>query len=353
MNTRTLATAPAVSGRSVLPQLLALLALFALMAVIAAAVTQTDAGMFANPQPAGTYVYGGVPRAVPAWMGIERFVAYFQVPGLVFSLLFFGYYGWRSWREARLHSGLLALVSMSVMAFFWEPPINWSMYLSFNPGMWHMPPNTPWMRIAPNFEPWSCFYGYPVWFLAPALMAYGVYNRLSRDAAPGAWLNRHPLLALGLLGWAFGMVFDFLLELMVLRGGLYVYSQVWPAVSINVGDYYQFPALLAVPTIALSMACCAMLLHRDAADTSLAERIAARTPGLRRFPVLGALVVGSALACVSYVVYTGAFAAVRVSGLATSVASPWPYEDQLIYDPDGLYEKAGAAGPFMDDRGPK
>ncbi len=44
--------------------------------------------------------------------------------------------------------------------------------------------------------------------------------------------------------------------------------------------------------------------------------------------------------------YGGGFAVIRASGAATSVACPFPYPEAKVYDPQGLYEKAGQPGPY-------
>ena len=47
-----------------------------------------------------------------------------------------------------------------------------------------------------------------------------------------------------------------------------------------------------------------------------------------------------------FVLYGGSFAIIRDTGAATSVACPWPYPEAKVYDPQGLYEKAGRTGPY-------
>ncbi|MFT0170375.1 spirocyclase AveC family protein [Paraburkholderia mimosarum] len=307
---------------------------------------------FANPNPVGTYHYGGVPRAIPPWLGIADFAQLFQNMSIPTVILLWAYFLWQSWKDGRMHPGILVMVTITIVAVVMEPLINWGMYLSFDPRVLHLPPTLPWMRRAPNVEPMSCFYGYPYYFLLPALLAKVIYDRLARHATSDAWLLHHPLLSLALLGWLTGMAFDLVVELIVLRAGLYIYSQVWPAISIDVGKAWQFPAMMAVPTIGISMGWCAVLLHRDADGNTIVDRIARRFPGLRRRPTIGAVIVSAMLGCVSYSVYTGAFAAQRALGLATSLAKPWPYEDSKIYDPDRLYERAGNKGPFYGRQQP-
>ena len=40
-------------------------------------------------------------------------------------------------------------------------------------------------------------------------------------------------------------------------------------------------------------------------------------------------------------------ALIRASGVATSVACPWPFPESKVYDPQAYYEKAGQPGPFF------
>ena len=51
---------------------------------------------------------------------------------------------------------------------------------------------------------------------------------------------------------------------------------------------------------------------------------------------------------VCYVVFFGIpFGIIRASGAATSVACPYPFPEAKVYDPQGLYEKAGQPGPYF------
>jgi hypothetical protein len=51
---------------------------------------------------------------------------------------------------------------------------------------------------------------------------------------------------------------------------------------------------------------------------------------------------------VAYLCYGGAFAIIRATGSATSVACPYPYPEAKVYDPNGYYAKAGQPGPYFD-----
>jgi hypothetical protein len=78
----------------------------------------------------------------------------------------------------------------------------------------------------------------------------------------------------------------------------------------------------------------------------VAEKLAAKAKLFPTKPVLGTFAVMFAIINVSYFAYGGWFWAIKASGLATSVACPWPYPEAKVFDPQGYYEKAGAKGPF-------
>jgi len=78
----------------------------------------------------------------------------------------------------------------------------------------------------------------------------------------------------------------------------------------------------------------------------VAEKLAAKAKIFPTRPVLGTFLVMFAIINVSYFAYGAWFAAIKISGAATSVACPWPYPEAKVYDPQGNYEKAGAQGPY-------
>jgi Spirocyclase AveC-like len=90
----------------------------------------------------------------------------------------------------------------------------------------------------------------------------------------------------------------------------------------------------------------AILVYRDDTGKSVAEKLAAKAKLFPKKPVLGMFLVMFAIINVAYFAYGGWFGAIKASGLATSVACPWPYPEAKVYDPQGYYEKAGAEGPF-------
>src|SRR5262249_40831672 len=72
-----------------------------------------------------------------------------------------------------------------------------------------------------------------------------------------------------------------------------------------------------------------------------------RVRGFRSRPALGTFLVMFAILSVAYACYGAAYAAMRISGAATSVACPWPFPEAKVYDPQGLYAKAGQPGPYF------
>jgi hypothetical protein len=90
-----------------------------------------------------------------------------------------------------------------------------------------------------------------------------------------------------------------------------------------------------------------VLLYRDDTGKTVAEKLAQRVRAFRGRPALGTfLVMAVILNACYFFLYGGGFAIIRDTGVATSVACPWPYPEAKVYDPQGLYEKAGASGPY-------
>ncbi len=91
----------------------------------------------------------------------------------------------------------------------------------------------------------------------------------------------------------------------------------------------------------------AMLVYRDDTGRTVAEKFAAKAKLFPTKPVLGMFLVMFVIINMSYFAYGGWFWAIKASGLATSVACPWPYPEAKVYDPQGYYEKDGAAGTVL------
>ena len=144
-----------------------------------------------------------------------------------------------------------------------------------------------------------------------------------------------------------GFVYDAVQEILLVRTGMYIYSQVIPFGSVFTGKPYQFPLLWESVLVTTVMIPAAVLLYRDDTGRTVAEKLALRVRGFRTRPALGTFLVMFGILSACYLVlYGGSFAAIRASGAASSVACPWPYPEAKVYDPQGSYAKAGVPGPY-------
>ena len=143
-----------------------------------------------------------------------------------------------------------------------------------------------------------------------------------------------------------GFIFDAMLEISLVRTGLYIYSQAIPFGTLFPGSTFQFPLIWESLSVTFVMIPAAILVYRDDTGKSVAEKLAAKAKLFPTKPVLGTFLVMFAIINVSYFAYGGWFWAIKASGLATSVACPWPYPEAKVYDPQGYYEKNGAEGPY-------
>jgi hypothetical protein len=133
-----------------------------------------------------------------------------------------------------------------------------------------------------------------------------VLRRLQSRRSRDAFVSRHPLIGLSGLVFAFGFVYDFAMEELCVRIGLYTFTQVIPFGSVFAGTRWQWPLLSS-------------------------------------FIVM---LVGVNLAFMTYgLVYT---AVTRWSGAATSIVCPWPWPSAKVYDPQGFYQQSGVPGPYSE-----
>ena len=89
-----------------------------------------------------------------------------------------------------------------------------------------------------------------------------------------------------------------------------------------------------------------ILVYRDDTGRSVSEKLAKRAHLFPTRPALGSFMVMLIIVNVFYLVYGLAFASFKWTGIATSVACPWPYPDAKVYDPQGFYEQNGQKGPY-------
>ena len=163
-----------------------------------------------------------------------------------------------------------------------------------------------------------------------------------------AFVWRHPLWSLAGLILVFGFVMDMMLEVTLVRTGMYIYSQAIPFGTIFAGTTYQFPLIWESTFVTFVMIPAGILVYRDDTGRTVAEKLAQRLRFLQHRPVLASFLMMFGFLNVAYFCYGGAFALIRVSGLATSVACPYPYPEAKVYDPQGYYEREGQPGPYFE-----
>ena len=223
--------------------------------------------------------------------------------------------------------------------------MNWSPYAVYNPMLLHWPESWSLIMMSPTVEPFIVF-GYVTFYFGPYFPAIWILRKLQAKRGPEAFVTRHPLISLGALVLVIGFIFDAILEISLVRTGLYIYSQAIPFGTLFPGSTFQFPLIWESLSVTFVMIPAAILVYRDDTGKSVAEKLAAKAKLFPKKPVLGTFLVMFAIINVSYFAYGGWFWAIKASGLATSVACPWPYPEAKVFDPQGYYEKDGAEGPY-------
>jgi len=311
------------------------LALLALIAVCAS--RGADAARIANP------AVHGVPRPVrflfgwTHWLGLLQIGTLLGMVQLVALVAFF-------WRRYPRHPVLLMIIVAT--AIVWQDPImNWAPYAVYNPQLWHWPVNWPLVSLSPTVEPFIVI-GYASFYVGPFFPAIWILRKIQARRPPASFAWRHPLISLALLIFAVGFVYDAVMENLCIRCGLYIYSQVIPFGSVFNGTPFQFPLLWESSLVTLVMIPAGLLLYRDDTGRTQAEKLAQRVRVLRGHPATATFAVMFVILNVAYLGYGAAFTIIKDTKVATSVACPWPYPEVKVYDPQGLYEKAGQPGPY-------
>jgi hypothetical protein len=145
-----------------------------------------------------------------------------------------------------------------------------------------------------------------------------------------------------------GFIMDAMLEIFLVRTGLYIYSQVTPWGSVFAGTTFQFPLIVESTLVTVVMVPAGLLCYRDDTGRTHAERLAQRLPWFRTRPTLATFVVMAVTLNLAYFMYGAGFAAIRATKLATAVACPWPFPEAQVYDPQGFYEREGQVGPYFE-----
>jgi hypothetical protein len=339
-------TAPATTGVPAPARTNRTARVFAILAVVAAPVvavlvsrTGPGAERITNPNVTGA------PRPVEPLFGFDHWVTLHQV-GLILMMITLVTGFVIGWRRRPGHPVLLMVLATTLLV--WQDPImNWAPYAVYNPQLWHWPETWPLVSLSPTVEPFIVI-GYATFYMAPFFPAVLILRRIQARRPVESFAWRHPLLSLSALILVIGFVFDAMLEIFLVRTGLYIYSQVIPWGSYAAGEWYQFPLIWESVLVSTVMIPAGVLLYRDDTGRTQAEKLAHRARVLRSRPALGTFAVMFAVVNVTYFfLYGGGFALMKDTRAASSVACPWPFPEAKVYDPQGFYEEAGEPGPHF------
>jgi hypothetical protein len=310
----------------------------ALIAVAIAARHGAVADRIRNP------LVDGAPRPVEPLFGFHGWITLHQIGtvAMMVALVTVFIVGWR-----RKPGNPVLLMVLATTLLVWQDPImNWAPYAVYNPQLWHWPETWPLVSLSPTVEPFIVI-GYATFYMAPFFPASRIQRRIQAGKPLDHFVWRHPLITLSLLILAIGFVFDALLEIFLVRTQLYIYSHVIPWGSYAAGKWYQFPLLWESALVATVMIPAGVMLYKDDTGKTQAEKLAQRAGWLRTRPALGTFAVMFLAVNLGYFVYGSAFALMKDTGAASSVACPWPYPEAKVYDPQGFYEEAGQQGPYF------
>jgi hypothetical protein len=323
----------------------AALAAVAVILVALAAIAYYARRGAVSPRIANPEVMG-VPRPVEFLFGWSHWLVLHQVGTIVMMLSLVAVCVW-AWRRRPAHPYLLMVLAST--AIVWQDPImNWAPYAVYNPQLWHFPEDWPLVRLSPTVEPFIVIGYSTFYFLAPFLAGNWILRRLQARASADSFVWRRPLLSLGLLLFVVGFMIDAVLEIFLVRTGLYIYSQVTPWGSVFAGTTFQFPLIVESTLVTVVMIPAGILCHRDDTGRSQAEKLAQRLRWFLTRPALATFLVMAGILNVAYFFYGAGFAAIRAAKLATSVACPWPFPEAKVYDPNGFYEADGQPGPYFE-----
>ena len=248
------------------------------------------------------------------------------------------------WRRQPGHPNVL--MAMASTAIVWLDPImNWTTYAAYNPQLWHLPEDWPLVSMSPTVEPFIVV-AYAFFFYGPYFPAAWVLRRMQAKRPMNHFVWRRPLVSLAGLIVLFGLTLDIFLEVSSVRTGTYIYTQAIPWGTVFAGTTFQFALIWQSALITIVMIPAGVLCYRDDTGCTVAEKLSQRLDLLRTRSVLATFLVMFGFMNAAYFTYGVAFTAIRASGIATSVACPWPYPEAKVYDPQGYYEKQGQPGAY-------
>ncbi len=285
----------------------------------------------------------GNPRPVKPIFGFDHWVTVLEIFTIIACtiIIIVLLIAWR--RNPRSPLLMMALITTFIV---WQDSImNWSPFAVYNPDLWHWPEDWPLVSISPTVEPFLVF-GYVLFYFGPYFPAVWILRKIQARKPVDSFVWRHPLWSMAGLILVIGFIFDAMLEITLVRTGMYIYSQVPPWGSILAGDTFQFPLIWESIMVTWVMIPAGILVYRDDTGKTVAEKLAQKARIFPKRPFLGMFIVMFVFINVAYFAYGGGFWLLKVSRVSTSVACPWPYSEAKVYDPQGFYQINGQPGPF-------
>lgn len=180
----------------------------------------------------------GRPRPVEFLTGFDHWQIIPQVGALIMVVVLTIVFiiGWRR----NPGSPVLLMVLVTTLIVWQDPIMNWSPYAVYNPALMHWPENWYLIMMSPTVEPFIVF-GYVTFYFGPYFPAIWILRKMQAKRGPESFVSRHPLLSLGGLVLVIGFIFDAMLEISLVRTGLYIYSQAIPFGTLFPGSTFQFP----------------------------------------------------------------------------------------------------------------
>lgn len=285
----------------------------------------------------------GAPRPVDVLFGFDHWLEVIHIGTIVLMVIVITI--WVRMFRRNPKDPVLIMGFMTTVIVWQDPIMNWAPFAVYNPQLWHWPEDWPLVSLSPTVEPFVVI-GYVLFYLGPYFPAIAILRRLQAARSPESFVWKHPLICLASLILVIGFVFDMILEVSLVRTGMYIYSQAIPFGTLFAGTTHQFPLLWESLSVTFVMIPAGVLIYRDDTGRTVAEKLAQRARIFPNRPFVGMVVVMAVIMNVAYFVYGGWFTVIKWSDQATSVACVWPYPEAKVYDPQGFYEENGAPGPY-------
>ncbi|MGO9926898.1 MAG: spirocyclase AveC family protein [Mycobacterium sp.] len=173
------------------------------------------------------------------------------------------------WRRYPKHPYLLMTLAITTLAWL-DPIMNWATFAAYNPDLWHWPEDWPLVSVSPTIEP-LFIAAISMFVVPPFFPAIWALRRVQAHRSPDTFVRRHPLVSLSGFVFVFGFVYDFAMEALCVRLGLYTFTRVIPFGSIFTGTRWQFPLLWQSSLINILMIPAAVMIYRDDNGRTVAE----------------------------------------------------------------------------------